>query len=399
MDALDFVPVLQLPWDTPMKRAYLGCLIAAFALFASADPGGQDSSRSRRPSNPSHPGQFYPGSLVVQPEDGRAVYFEAFAAARKEIRIEICVLEDPQILQSLKQAIDRGVRVRVIVDHGKYDALQAERDNLAAYVTGPGAKLHLSNPIFPRSFPKVILIDERYAVVGSACLDSTTFSQYRDYAYVTDVPGIIDDLSRLFENDWLHSASPGGLFPTYNPTPAMRRPDLIVAPVNASSRLVAFIQKARWTLDVTSELLGNPTLESELAAAVARGVEVRLIAPEIVNGATPGGQELQADSLSALATAGVRVHVTRLPETAQMPYMHARTAVADGKRAYLGSISLGADSTTYNREVGLLLDNRRLVDELQEQFAIDFNAKSQPYLPSPALVPQLGTPAGVTPGQ
>ena len=363
-----------------MNPAYLGCFLAAFALSANADPGGQDSTKSRHPSNPIHTGQqFYPGSLVVQPEDGRGIYVEAFAAAKDEIRIEICVLEDPLVLQSLRQAIDRGVHVRVIVDNGKYEAIPAERDNLATYVTGAGGKLHLSNPIFPRSFPKVILVDERYALIGSACLDSTTFAQYRDYAYVTDVPGIVEDLSRLFENDWLHSAGPGRSFPTYNPTPVVRHPDLIVAPVNAASRLVAFIQKTRWTLDVTSELLGNPTLESELAAAVDRGVRVRLIAPEIVNGATAGGQELQAGSLGALKAAGVHVHVTRLPETAQSPYMHARTAVADGKRAYLGSISLSADSTTYNREVGLILDNRHFVEELQNQFESDFNSKSQPY--------------------
>ena len=65
----------------------------------------------------------------------------------------------------------------VIVDSGKYAALKSERDNLAAYVTGAGGELHLSNPIFPRSFPKVILLDQRTAIVGSACLDTTTFDQ------------------------------------------------------------------------------------------------------------------------------------------------------------------------------------------------------------------------------
>ena len=250
---------------------------------------------------------------------------------------------------------------RVIVDKGKYEALPSEQANLAAYLTGAGAQLHLSNPIFPRSFPKVILIDERYALIGSACLDTTTFAQYRDYAYVSDEPGIIKDLSRLFENDWLHSAKPGQSFPTYNPTPAITQPNLLVSPVNSAYRLVSLIQRAHTTLDVTSELLGDPTLESELAAAAAKGVRVRLIAPETVNGATPDMQELQVSSLSALKAAGIHVHVTRPPESPESPYMHARTAVADGRRAYLGSISLSPDSATYNREVGLILDDTHFV--------------------------------------
>ena len=55
-------------------------------------------------------------SLTVLPEDGRALYVQAFDGAKRAIRIEICVLEDPQILERLQAALRRGVRVRVIVD-------------------------------------------------------------------------------------------------------------------------------------------------------------------------------------------------------------------------------------------------------------------------------------------
>lgn len=67
---------------------------------------------------------------------------------------------------------------------------------------------------------------------------------------------------------------------------------------------------ARRTLDIYAELLGNPTLESELVAAVERGVAVRLIAPLGVNGGTTEIQDLQLASLTALAAAGVHVDVS-----------------------------------------------------------------------------------------
>jgi phosphatidylserine/phosphatidylglycerophosphate/cardiolipin synthase-like enzyme len=54
----------------------------------------------------------------------------------------------------------------------------------------------------------------------------------------------------------------------------------------------------------------------------------------------------------ALAAAGVQVHVTRAPQTAATPYMHARTAIADGRLAYMGSISLSPGAATYDRNVG-----------------------------------------------
>lgn len=322
---------------------------------------------------------FYPGSLAVLPQDGRTIFIEAFAAAKKEIRIEICVLEDPLILQSLQQALERGVIVRVIVDNGKYQTTPAEQENLAAYLTASGGQLHLSNPIFPRSFPKVILIDNHYVLIGSACLDSTTFAQYRDYVYVSDSHSIIKALSRLFENDWRYSAELNQPFPTFNPTPVITQRNLIIAPVNATSKLVAFIQRAERSLDVTSELLGNPTLESELVAAAAKGVRVRLIAPEIVNNVPTDIQELQISSLNRLKAAGINVHVTLLPENMQFPYMHARSAVADGKRVYLGSISLAPLSPTFNRGVGIILKSKHVLDKLQKQFEIDYHTKSFAY--------------------
>lgn len=288
-------------------------------------------------------------------------------------------MEDPFILQSLQQAIERGVKVQVIVDNGKYQTTPSEQENLATYITANGGQLHLSNPIFPRSFPKVILIDEHTVLVGSACLDTLTFVQYRDYIYVSDSCNLINELSELFENDWIFSAKPGKPFPIFNPTPPTHMPALLISPVNSSERFVSFIQSAKRTLDVTSELLGNPTLESELAAAVTRGVRVRLIAPEIVNNADLPTQELQIDSLKNLKAAGINVHVTRLPETKDCPYMHARSAVADGKRVYIGSISLSPNSITFNREVGIILKRKHVVKKVQKQFDIDFRSKSSPF--------------------
>lgn len=244
------------------------------------------------------------------------------------------------------------------------------------YLTKAGGRLHLSNPIFPRSFPKVILIDRCYAMVGSACLDTTTFEQYRDYVYVTNNSGVIENLFNLFDNDWHYSAKPGAAFPAYNPTPVIRQRHLIIGPVNATDQLVTFFQSACSRLDVTTELLGNLTLESELFAALSRGVRVRLISPELVNGATADEQDLQMASLTALKAAGVHVHVTRPPESSIHPYMHARLAVVDGKKAYLGSVSFSPDSSTINREVGLILDYKCVVERMQKQFDIDYATKS-----------------------
>jgi phosphatidylserine/phosphatidylglycerophosphate/cardiolipin synthase-like enzyme len=317
-----------------------------------------------------------PGSLTVLPDDGREIYFRAIDAAKEEIRIEICVLEDPQILERIRTALDRGVRVRVIVDRGKYGDISTERDNLEQYLTSAGGELHLSNPLFPRSFPKIILVDSDLLVYGSACLDQTTFLHYRDFAHASRNRQLIGELHRLFENDWAYSAAAGQVPPSFNPTPPIFLSDLIISPINGAERLAGLYQRARRSLDVYTELLGNPTLESELVAAVKRGVRVRLIAPLKVNDGTHEIQDLQQASLEALAGAGVQVHVSGQNETAELPYMHARAAVIDGKTAYLGSISLSPESITFNREMGLILHEDRVVRRLKAQFESDYQFRT-----------------------
>jgi cardiolipin synthase A/B len=339
-----------------------------------------------RPTNASAaPAQLVPGRVTVLPDDGRGLYFDALDSARHDIRIEICVLEDPEILQHVETAISRGVRVRAIVDRGKYEVLPAEQANLARSLTGAGGELHLSNPVFPRSFPKVVLVDDRPYVYGSACLDTTTFTQYRDFATSGEDARVSRSLHRLFDRDWASSAPPGSATPAFAPTPPINAPGLIVAPVNASAELTALYQSARRTLDVYSEELGNPALEGELVAAVARGVEVRLIAPSQVNGATAEMDALQVSSLGALASAGVDVHVSAGAQDANTPYMHARAAVVDGATVYLGSVSLALDSATVNREVGVVSRARRLARTVAAQFATDFATRTKPYTPKGGL--------------
>jgi cardiolipin synthase A/B len=320
-----------------------------------------------------------PSRLTILPQDGRILYFHAIDAARNQIQIEICVLEDPQILQHIQAALSRGVKVRVIVDRGKYSALESEQQNLAMYFTSAGGQLHLSNPVFPRSFPKIILVDSRLLVYGSACLDETTFLQYRDFATTNTDPQILFQLESLFENDWTYSAEVGQQPPPFNPTSPISQSNLMISPVNSADHLVRLYQKAKRTLDVYTELLGNLTLESELFAAAKRGVRVKLIAPIQVNGATPEIQQLQTDSLKALAAAGVDVHVSGPDESAQMPYMHARAAVVDGKISYLGSISLSPNSITFNREMGLISKQPFLVRALEAQFESDYQLRTKPF--------------------
>jgi phosphatidylserine/phosphatidylglycerophosphate/cardiolipin synthase-like enzyme len=229
--------------------------------------------------------------------------------------------------------------------------------------------------VFPRSFPKYVVIDQRQVLVMTMCLVPPTFTDTRDFGIALAHPAVIGEITRVFETDWRHSAPPGQEPPASNPTPRVHVRSLIWGPVNVIPKFTALIRSARHTLDVTTEELGDPYLEGLLTDAVDRGVQVRMITPQFTR---EGGDN--TGQIQRLRQAGVLVHVTNglFPNPGEMPYMHAKTMVVDGRTAYLGSIDLKTEQTTSDRELGIVFRPRRLVGAIRTRFEADWLRTNPP---------------------
>lgn len=264
------------------------------------------------------------------------------------------------------------MNVQVIVDHNEYESNPIEQGLVARMIDG-GVSVHLSNPIFVQSFEKDLVIDQRRVLIMTMCLEPATFTDTRDYGLILANPSIIRNVTQLVDNDWNYSAPPGTTPLPYNPTPPIKVPGLIVSPVNATNTLTSLIQQARHTIDVTTEWLDDPYLESQLIAAVQRGVKVRLILP-----LSPRNDSSNLAGIDLLASKGVQVHVTigQYPPVGSMPYMHAKTMIVDGRIAYLGSIDLQTQTTSNDRELGITFHVPQLIAQLNTQFQSDWAAST-----------------------
>ncbi len=346
-------------------------LLASVPAAPSAVPASPAVSEIRLLHHASPPPKA--PAIFIEPTAGRKPLLAAIDSARHRIRLGICNFDDPVVGAAMIAAARRGVQVQVIVDHNKYLTNPAEQQLVAAMVAG-GVSVHLSNSIFQQSFEKELVIDQRRVLIMTLCIEPATFTDTRDYGLVLASPNIIHEVTKFFDNDWRYSAPPGVAAPPYNPTPPIRVPNLIWGPVNASNALTSLIQKARHTIDATTELLDDPYLESELIAAVQRGVRVRLILPSV-----PRAGSSNLPGIRLLAQYGVQIHVTlgQYPPAGAMPYMHAKTMIVDGRLAYLGSIDLATAETSQDRELGITFQAERLIAPLRTQFRSDW-ASSTP---------------------
>jgi phosphatidylserine/phosphatidylglycerophosphate/cardiolipin synthase-like enzyme len=217
---------------------------------------------AHRPSSPAAPVRALGGagpldrapSLFIEPQASRAPIIRAINAARSDIRLGICNLSDPQIGDALAAAAVRGVKVEVIADQDDYDNKPEEQAELATLM-GEGVSVHLSNPAFPQSFEKDLVIDHRQVLIMTMCLVPSTFTDWRDEGIVLDNPGVIREVSSVFDTDWAYSAPPGDPTPAYNPTPALHVPSLIWGPSDATARLSQLIQSAHHTINLFGPFL------------------------------------------------------------------------------------------------------------------------------------------------
>jgi phosphatidylserine/phosphatidylglycerophosphate/cardiolipin synthase-like enzyme len=109
---------------------------------------------------------------------------------------------DAVILERLAAAADRGVKVHVLCGgkHGisEWDIL----DTFASLRTLKrfGVKVHKQKNL--RVHAKLIIVDNRHALVGSMNIDRSAFDLRRELGIMTDDPAIVGRLKDVFESDW-----------------------------------------------------------------------------------------------------------------------------------------------------------------------------------------------------
>ncbi len=129
-------------------------------------------------------------------------------------------------------------------------------------------------------------------------------------------------------------------------------------------------EEARQTLWLTDAYFVATTLYVQaLRSAAADGVDVRVLVP----GATdiPGLRALSRSGYRALLEGGIRVFEWN------GPMLHAKTAVADGRWARVGSTNLNPVSWLGNWELDVAIENREFAEKMEEMYLDDLRESTE----------------------
>ena len=285
--------------------------------------------------------------LFVEPGAGDAPILNAINAAKSSVALEVYILSDKDVIAALAAAKARGVRVRVMLEQhpfggGNYNTQSREQ------LESTGIEFKWTNPTFKLTHAKYLVVDNGAALILTMNLSKAAATSNREYGIVATDPKIVSEAAAIFEADWQRTA--------YQP----RDPRMVVSPINARAQMMALIGSAQKTLLVADEEIEDAGIITAIIAAMKRGVAVQVLLED------PTKVDINADAAAKLRAGGVQAHFQTTP------YLHAKLIVADGAHVYIGSVNISAQSLDQNREVGLILDDPRIIETVTRTFGQDW---------------------------
>ncbi|VVC76176.1 Major cardiolipin synthase ClsA [Aquicella siphonis] len=133
--------------------------------------------------------------LIVSPDDSRTKLTALIQQAKSSLKIYAQNINDYKITGALAKAAKRGVRVQILTS-------TRLRDKQYLYLTRAGVNIHYSRPLMIHA--KIILADEKTAVLGSINLTRASLEDNRELSVITHDPTVIGQLLATFRQDWEH---------------------------------------------------------------------------------------------------------------------------------------------------------------------------------------------------
>ena len=277
--------------------------------------------------------------VIIEPDDGIIPILKAIKRAKKSLDIVIFRFDMPEIEDALAAAVERGVAVRALIANTNRGG-QKKLRRLESRLLKCGATLSRTANDMVRYHGKVVIVDNKKAMVLGFNFSNLDIKRSRSLGLITVNPTIVSALSKVIDAD--HNRLP----------PIITSPRLVVSPENAREQLSKFIQGARRELLIYDANVSDDRIIALLMQRAAAGVIVKILGSL--------EQKWKDTGFKVKSLRGLRLHV--------------RAIVRDRKAAFVGSQSLRKLELDKRREVGMITKDRRAVGRIAGLFESDWKA-------------------------
>ncbi|MCF8565267.1 phospholipase D-like domain-containing protein [Alicyclobacillus tolerans] len=281
------------------------------------------------------------GMTLVWGQDVKAEALQMIQHSRRTCYLDIYELSDPDILNALASAKQRGVDVRVVADATERHSVEQGLPRLQKDGVS-NAALQIHHGI---SHIKMLICDQN-VLIGGMNFGAQSWNNNDASVYL---PAANPSFLGVFRYDFARAhgqaaAAPGSQLP-------------LIYDRNIQTHVVQAIQSAQNTVYMEAFDLSDYDVVNALKAAAKRGVAVEVLLDP--------GQSPNRKSSEQLRTAGA---VVRFYRSRQGELMHAKILDVDGGKTFIiGSANFSHQAYTYNHEGDLILQQVPRFDKSLEQ--------------------------------
>ncbi len=334
-----------------------------------------------------------PGNKVTLLRDAAENYpawLEAISSAKSGIQFENYIIHSDDVGRQFAEALSararQGVRVRLIYDW--LGALRATSHQFWEVLRRSGVEVRcfneprLDSPFgwLSRDHRKMLSVDGRIAFISGLCVGRPWagdplrgIQPWRDTGVAIAGPAVLD-IEQAFATMWstLGVAIPGEeLHRAGESVPPVGDVALRIvastpntAGIYRLDQLIAAIaRRSIWLTD--PYFVGTTSYVEALKAAANDGVDVRLLVPKASD--IPLMRDLSRAGFRGLLESGVRIFEWT------GPMVHAKTAVADGRWARVGSTNLNLASWMGNWELDVIAEDEPFSNEMEQMYLEDLS--------------------------
>lgn len=311
-------------------------------------------------------------------------WLEAIASAERVVHFENFIIADDMtgwvFVDALAARARAGVRVRLLYDW--LGCCLRASSRLWGALREAGVEVRTFNPPgvtsplwIRRNHRKVITVDGRLGFVSGLCVADTWRGDredepWRDTGVAISGPAVAG-LDRAFAETWGAAGAP--IEPTEWGETAAAQPagDMNLRVVGGRPGqlslyrldllIAAAAKRTLWLTD--AYFVPSAAYVQALGEAARDGVDVRLLVPGTSD--VPGLRPLVQAGYRPLIQAGVRLFEWN------GSMLHAKTAVADGRWARVGSTNLNPSSWMTNWELDVVVENEGFAGEMEAMFRRD----------------------------
>jgi phosphatidylserine/phosphatidylglycerophosphate/cardiolipin synthase-like enzyme len=382
----------------------------AAASWQAAQFGAGSFDPSRWPPISIASSQVSHLEAAVSPDCSYRLVKAAIDAAHEEVCLYIYNVSADHLLDLLRDAKARGVRIRLMYD--VTDTRGGERNALASLgVELKEAPSAGDRKVFTVCHQKFAVIDSATLLIGSANWAGTAFPEVtipgrfkkgnREWVIRIDEPSLATWFRALFEADWdipalvqpggLVAAPPVPLEPTFVPALLVEMPDEIfdtkridlaepckvtpiLSPNNYLTLARKLIDEATASIDIEQQYIvaGGPDTEALLAALERRRDELTIriiVSPAFRNVGGPDSWERTVDSLAAfhledrLRAMNLRFYT----------HLHNKGLIVDREKVIVSSTNWSENSIARAREAGVLIESPAVASYYAVVFDFDWS--------------------------